>query len=213
MRILLLLSLIALAGCSTAAQRKAQAISTGNTEIETQLKACLTAAYNDPANGPIRPHEPMLPGDATLIQLADTSTVTPSEVAAINTIHPMIAACRKAELEALIHTIPGYVPILTHFYSQQDDDTILLMQRKLSWGDFSKRRRDRAAAVIAALQSETQRVAANLQQENDAELSRRQAAAAAFAQWAQTQQMINTMNRPVMTTCTATPGMANCISH
>ena len=45
-------------------------------------------------------------------------------------------------------------------------------------------------------------------------LARRQAAAQAIAQWAQTQQVINAMNRPVTTNCTNLgSGIVNCVSQ
>ncbi len=202
-----------LAGCATAAQRQFQAISSGNTQIEAQTKACATVVYNDPSLASVRPHAPMLATDATLQQLADQSFATAEEGAALTAVWPRLTACRKATLEALVSTTPGFVPILTRAYSQVDDATILLIQHKLSWGDYAKRRRDIEAASLAATQAEANRVTAGLRQENDAELARRQAAANALAQWVQTQQVINAINRPVMTTCTATPGIANCISQ
>ena len=66
----------------------------------------------------------------------------------------------------------------------------------------------------AGLQAESQRIVAGLEQSHQAELARRQAAAQAIAQWAQTQQAINAMNRPVTTNCmNLGSGMVNCVSQ
>jgi len=47
--------------------------------------------------------------------------------------------------------------------------------------------------------AEAQRIAAGLEQSNEAELARRQAAADAYLQYQQTQQIINNMNSSVNT--------------
>ena len=86
-------------------------------------------------------------------------------------------------------------------------------ERKLSWGDRVRRTRDRYLALQAELQTEERQIVAGLERSHEAELTRRQAAADAMARWAQTQQVINAMNRPVFTNCTGTGSMVNCISH
>jgi hypothetical protein len=53
----------------------------------------------------------------------------------------------------------------------------------------------------------------DLKYEHEAELARRQAALDTIARWAQTQQMINAMNRPVITSCNQFSGMVNCFSR
>lgn len=55
---------------------------------------------------------------------------------------------------------------------------------------------------------------AGLEQQHEAELARRQAALDAMARAAQTQQLINAVNRPIMTNCTNLgSGMVNCTSY
>jgi len=81
------------------------------------------------------------------------------------------------------------------------------------WGDFTKRRRDRALAAQVEIHSESQRIAGGLEQQHQSELARRQAALNAISQWAQTQQMINAMNRPVMTNCTRLGAFTSCTSQ
>jgi hypothetical protein len=74
--------------------------------------------------------------------------------------------------------------------------------------------RDRALAMQAGLQVEGQRIVAGLEQSHQAELARRQAALNAMAQWAQTQQVISAMNRPVTTNCmNLGSGIVNCVSR
>jgi hypothetical protein len=209
----MLLAALLSAGCATQAQRQYQTITTGNKTISDQMKVCAAAVYNDPAAAPIRSHEPLDIREATLTQLADTSLASPTEIDAINTQYPKLKSCQRAELDALVNTTPGFVPILTKAYSNGDDDTILLIQRKLTWGEYTKRRRDRFIALQTALQTEGQSVVAGLRQEHQAEMAQRQRAAEALAQWAQTQQLINAANRPVFTNCNAIGNSVNCMTH
>jgi len=202
-----------LAGCATAAQRQYQAMSTGNQAIMTQGKACLEAAYNSPDAAPVRAHEPFNVADASLSQLADASLATKPEIDSIMTIHPQLRACQKIALDAMLNTTPSVVPLLAKAYSEADDDILLLIKRKLSWGEYTKRRRDRSLAGQVAIQAESQRITAGLEQQHESELGRRQAALNAISQWAQTQQMINAMNRPVMTNCFGAGSMISCTTH
>src|ERR1051326_5091164 len=55
---------------------------------------------------------------------------------------------------------------------------------------------------------------AGLEQQHEAELARRQAALDTMARATQTQQLINAVNRPIMTNCTnLESGMVNCTSY
>jgi hypothetical protein len=65
-----------------------------------------------------------------------------------------------------------------------------------------------------AILRQAQHVTAGLEQQHEAELARRQAAVDAMARAAQTQQLINAVNRPVMTNCTNLgSGMVYCTSY
>ena len=54
---------------------------------------------------------------------------------------------------------------------------------------------------------------AGLERQHESELARRQAALDAMARWAQTQQVINAINRPVITNCTRAGNFTNCMSQ
>ena len=105
------------------------------------------------------------------------------------------------------------VPILTKEFAGADDDTIAFVQRKLSWGERVRRARDRALAMQTELQAEEQRIIAGLERSHEAELARLQRALDALAQWAQTQQVINAMNRPVVTNSSRVGSFKNCVSQ
>jgi hypothetical protein len=152
--------------------------------------------------------------EATLVQLFDQTLATKQEIAAVLTLHPRIQVCRKVILDGLLSTTPSVVPILAKEYAAADDDTIAVVQRKLPWGERVRRGRDRLLALQVEIQAEERRIVAGLERSHEAELARRQAAAQAIAQWAQTQQVINAMNRPVTTNCTNLgSGIVNCVSQ
>jgi hypothetical protein len=121
--------------------------------------------------------------------------------------------CRKTFLVATAQTEPGLVPILTAAYNKNDDDLLALTQRKIAWGEYVRRMRDRASETQAEIMAEDRRVTSGLQQEHRAEMEQRERAAAALAAWGQTQALINAANRPVITNCNAFGNSMNCVSH
>jgi hypothetical protein len=205
--------LVLLSGCATQAQRQYQAAATNNKEIAAQFISCTTAVANAPEAEPIRGHVPIKATDATLVQLSDSAMANKVEIAAILVLHPRIQECQRALLNGLLGSTPSFVPILTASYNKGEDDVLMLVQHKLTWGEYNKRRRDRATEIQAEIQSASQQLVGGLQHQHEAELAQRQRAAEALAQWAQTQQMINAVNRPIITNCNEFGSMLNCVSR
>src|SRR5215472_6657989 len=195
------LILTTLCGCQTSAQREYQTMKAGNETAAAEMRACVSTVYSSPEYTPLRAHLPYNVADATLQQLADASMITPREWEAILAIHPKVQQCRNTLLAALAKSTPSIVPILTQVYNRSEDDLLALSAHKLTWGQYVVRARDRSAEAQAALQAEGQRVVDRLQRENAIEIEQRQRAAEALAAWAQTQELINAANRPVITNC------------
>lgn len=202
-----------LCGCPTVAERQFQAMRTGNEQANAEMRTCLTTAYNAPNVALIRAHLPMNVDDLTLQQLADQARATSSEAQAIFMYHSDIQRCRKVFLASRARSEPALVPILISAYNKGDDDLLSLAQRQISWGEYLHRARDRAVETRAALQAANREVMSELRREDEAERERRQRAAEALAAWAQTQEMINAANRPVITNCSGFGAMVNCVSH
>jgi len=188
-------------GCATAAQRQYQAIAVNTRSVGVELKACVMAVYDAPDAAPLRPHMPADPRDVTLAQLADTSLATLQDISAILAVHARLQQCQREALDGLANATPSLVPILTAEYVRGMDNTLALIQRKETWGDFSKRRRDNAIATGAELQAEGQRITTGLEQEHEAELVRRAAAMNAFAQAAVSWAAQVQQSQPVITNC------------
>ena len=136
-----------------------------------------------------------------------------SETEAILVIYPRIQECQRTLLIGFLKSTPSFVPILASAYNRGEDDVLMLIQHKISWGEYNKRRRDRATEIQAELQSASQQIVSGLQHQHENELAQRERAAEALAQWAQTQQQISAMHRPVITNCNQAGGMVNCVSQ
>jgi len=188
-------------------------MATGNTALIEQLRTCGTELYNSPEAAVLRQHSPSDAREATLSQLADQSLPTRQEIASIMAVHARAQTCRKALLDGLVNTTPTVVPVLAKAFAAAEDDTIAFAQRRISWGERTRRSRDRIIALQAAIQGEEGRIVSGLEQSHQAELARRQEALNALSQWAQTQQMINAMNRPVFTNCSRVGSFTNCVSQ
>ena len=137
----------------------------------------------------------------TLEQLADGSRATDGEIRLLLDVHPRVEACRQQLLDGLTRSTPSFAAILATLYAKADDSFIELIRKRQSWGEHTRQARDLAIQGRSELTAEAERITSGLQQSHEAELARReaaaQAAADAFARYAQTQQIINSMNRPV----------------
>ena len=209
----LALSAFILTGCATAAQRQYQGMVINAQSAGTNIQACVQPVYESPDAAPIRPHIPMNVKDATLQQLSDKSFANDAEINAILVTHPKLNDCRQQFLTQLSQTTPSISAIWASFFAENEQHLIKLIQKQTSWGEYLSGAKLRAADVQLRLTQESQRITAGLERSHEAELARRQAAASAFAQYMQTQEIINNMNRPVVTNCNAFGNTVNCVSH
>lgn len=205
--------ILVLGGCATQAERQFQTMRADNKAAADQFNECTTAVYNDPEISVLRAHLPLKSADATLQQLSDQSYISPTEYNAVSVRHAKNKECRRVFLHYVSLSEPALVPVFISSYNKGDDALIELMQRKVTWGEYVRDGRDRAAASAAALREEHRRVVSGLKQDHEAEMARRQRATEALAAWAQTQQIINAANRPVVTNCTGFGNTVNCVSR
>jgi hypothetical protein len=128
--------------------------------IVAQSVACASALYSEPQNEPIRRHTPFNARDATATQLADRALATPDEIAAIDSLRPRLQVCQKQTVDQLSTTMPSMDAILAASYARGEGDISMLRDRRMTWGEFTTRRRDRASEVQGALKAELGRGAA-----------------------------------------------------
>ena len=171
-------------------------------------KSCLSTAYASPDAASLRVHEPFNVNDATLAQLADTSFATEAEIVSLSAAYPRFRMCQNEFIGQLEKFAPAFAPIFAENYRDADDDTVALIQRKITWGDYTRRRRDRGIAGQEAIASEERRLAAE-----------DQARAAAMIQGLATVHAINHASQPVppstptFTTRTQQGAFFNCVQQ
>jgi hypothetical protein len=137
-----------LAGCAAQQTREATAHAT----------SCLSAAYASPEAAPFRAREPFNASDATLQQLSDSSLATPEEIRSIEATFPRLKSCENRLIAELRGLAPTIAPLFAENARLAEDDMLALVERRMSWGEFTRRRRDRAIAFQALLAREQERL-------------------------------------------------------
>jgi hypothetical protein len=122
--------------------------------IMAQTFACLSALYGASDTEPIRRHISFNPAEATSDQLSDRSYATDQEISVIITYYPRLHECQQNALTPLSITMPSIVPLLSAQYAKGAEDITSLQERKLTWVDFSTRRRARAIETQGQLTTE-----------------------------------------------------------
>jgi hypothetical protein len=199
---------LSLGGCATAAQRQAFQINENTKAAQAHFIACNAAVYDEPETAPIRSHLPLNLADASLQQLTDTAKPTPDEIQALYVRYPKLHACQADYLRELAPATPTLVPVLADSFRRFDQNMIDLVELKFSWGGYLAQRKAEGVQTRRDVQETYREINAGLAQSNQAELDRRQSALNAMAAFAQTQQVINAINRP--TTCTTFGNTTTC---
>jgi hypothetical protein len=156
----------------------------------------------------------------TLSQLADESLPTDEDAKMIIALHNDMAPCRERLIEDTVKITPGFIPTMLQFYNASDLILVDLIQRKITWGEANKRRSANINKFMEKMQAVGYQIDRELAASNQAELAQRQAALNALSQWAQqqqvlmqNQQMMNSLNRPVITNCTRIGNSIKCSSY
>lgn len=216
----ILLPLALLAGCATAAQRQAETIKTTIAATQQQANACFDAVNSDPAYAEIGRHVPLNNvRQASLTQQTDKSYVTPHEVDLLSARRERLLPCRKALIDGFMVAPPIGV-VWMDYYAKADANLLELAKRSVTWGDYVTRQKTLVDETQPRLVAAGQKLDAGLRAEHQQEMQQRAAAAQAFSNAMyqqqllnQNQQMINNMNRPVMTNCNRFGNSVNCTSY
>src|SRR5262249_1844518 len=142
------------------------------------------------------------------------------DVQVIIAIHNEAASCREQAIEDYMKIAPGIVPTLVQSYHMFDFITVELIQRKITWGEANKRLLAGRDELRVKLQAAAVQIDRELAASHQAELAQRQAALNALSQWThqqqvllQNQQLISTLNRPLITNCTNYGDSIHCSSY
>ena len=163
----------------------------------------------------LAPNDPDAVNKMTLDRFA-----TESEKNDLLHLHSLSSVCRKTYLENLAKVHPDFTALVAKQYAERDETLVYIMKNAMTIGEANEVTNKR----LSNLQSEWNSVATNIIQQLDSahqsELQNRQRAAAAMQQWnyqqqqlLQNQQLINSVNRPIMTNCSYIGNNINCLSH
>src|SRR3990172_7406370 len=196
-------------GCATMAQKRLASINADFQAAEQRAFACLQHIETNPSYKGISRHAPLTGRIiATIEQLADDATPTEEEVKVIVAHHNDLSQCRARGIEDLMKIVPSFVSIIVPAYFESDLITVELIKRKITWGEAARRRAVIKNEMMAKGHAELLRIFQEYSRSHEAELQQRQAALYVLSNWAyqqqllmQNQQLINSLNRPVMTNC------------
>lgn len=206
-------SVLALSGCMTSSQQRANHISEVWKATITEAKACSHAVFDAPESAPIRARRPFDIRDATLQQLNDGSFASNDEIKAIYATYPKLQACRRSAVDALAPVTPTVVPIFSESFHADDENLLALVNRKQTWGQYIQKEQENLNVYGKELSAEIQRISTGLRQSYQAEVAQRQQAIQEFQTYLQNQQLINAVNRPAYTTCSTFGNTTNCVGQ
>lgn len=210
----IILVLILITGCQTAAIKKARWIHSNMKAWNQGIKTCHENVENKPAYQSLFSRSPR-PKNITPMHMADTSIPTKEDVKNIIAVYNEDAQCRKQAIEGLSGIVPSLVPITVDAYRTADLVTADLIERKITWGEANKRKSAIQSDFQAKWQAEESRIKKELKMVHRAEIENRQAALHAVGnslqEWGkqqqaqaermQNQQLIDDLNRPRSTNC------------
>lgn len=136
-RTLLLIACVAVAGCSTGAQREYNRIGNVISDEQKKYNECYEAAEKNPKIAPIRSKLPG-PDGISLLQLADKSYITKKQRNALLAYSQLTTPCRKIALTTANATTPLIMPVLSKGFAEQDEVYLKLIEGKISWGQATK---------------------------------------------------------------------------
>ncbi len=209
-------SLVALAGCATNAQRRAQSMRSSLTAIGAAASKCIGAVNAEPKFSPLWVRTPIPPSSPTMEQLADSSYATANEVTLVDAYHDAILPCRDTIL-AQLDSVDSRVGLLFgRTFNDEDSIVLSLVQRKITWGESNQKLQQLVQAGRQELRNVGSQIDGELAEQNAAELAHRaevaQAIGQALSAAAQAAQAAQAA-RPIVTTCSGGTGYATCVTR
>jgi hypothetical protein len=212
MRSALILALALVVGaCATEAQREAGRMSEAGQAALDSAKQCM-ARYTASADyQSLKDKLPPLSEPAPMSLLANHERPSTAEAETLIRVHrEYVTPCRQIIVEGMNRMHPGIGGAYASNYAAADAEYVKLVRREISWGDYALARERESAALQQRVAAIDAAVKKDLTQSHEAELQRRQASAAAMAQWSYQQQVIAALNRPAPVRTTPTMATTNC---
>jgi len=175
----------------TAAQQQYNNISAQMSAAGQALASCARANFYSSDYDLIRKHTALDVKELTLEQLTDKSHATQEEIQAILAVHPKAEACRAEYVRSITPVAPSLAALAAQLYNNAERNLIDLIENKKNYGEWATTNKTLVVEYLVSYNKESQIIISGLNQSHQAEMAQRQAAANAFAQYMQTQQLIS----------------------
>ncbi len=142
--------------------------------LSREALACRRSVASDPQYQMIAARMPLVRLYlATLAQMADTRFATDDEINALALWTHAIQTCREHLVDAVLRQTPASLAPFITSWNEQDQVFVLLVRRKLAWGEAVLRLRTVEAELFSKLTDQAVQIAAELNRNKQAELSRK----------------------------------------
>jgi hypothetical protein len=220
------LLIIALLGCTTAAQDKAAYMRQNLPSAIQKGSVCFRGINDNPKYQHIVERMAVKNlRNPSLSQLTDEGFVEDEEIILIVSMHNEMADCREQAVKAHMDVNPGIIPILTQSWQAADVVWADLITRTITFGEANKKRSAIVSDFSLKINAQMDHLYRDLAAAHYAEVQQTQAAFSALAQWSQQQQMLmqnqqfinavnrNAISRPVITNCYSVGNSVQCTSY
>lgn len=211
--------ILLLTACATQAQKQAQNLVNQVNYAKTEAEKCISQVQKKDVYTRVDQFLILSPNDPHAIEkMTIDRFATEGEKNDLLQLHSLLFVCRKEYLENLTKAHPDFAAVVANALAQSDENIVHIMKNEMTLG----RANEEKNKILSAAQNKWNSVAANItQQLNSAhlsELQNRQRAAAAMQQWSYQQQLLNSLNRPVIhapvtTNCHQFGNTINCQSY
>lgn len=222
-----LLAVLVLGGCGmTAAQQRVESIQNGVNSAQLSHNSCIDALRADPVLADFSSRYPEYESSAPSSQLDSPAMVTEDIRPVFAEAHRRVIACRQAYRRAMDAAYPEAGAVVAAEMAAIDRDWSAMVSGQITIGQAIRRANERDHQYQAQMAYVNNQVGANLQARHATELQNRATAAAALSAAAvgmaavaqahqqayQQQQLINAINRPVITNCNRFGSSVSCTS-
>lgn len=194
-----LLTLCALAACTTASQMRGKEIARSNVSAVDDMRTCVELIYAAPGFEAARRHLPSDFPHATLEQETDPSLAKDPEISAVLLAHPQLGACRQTFLDKIGAISPSLVPAYATIFALSESSLFEVMQKRKSWGDHVRDVKVLLKKADTEIDEDIKKAAGGLSQDPKAVLARKDETDKALLVYQQTQKALSTMRRPIIT--------------
>ena len=209
------------AACATQAQKQAQIITSQLNYTNAEAEKCIAQIKKEDVYLRVNQFAILDLNDPdAVIKMTIDRFATESEKNDLLQLHSLITGCRKQILENLAKVHPDFTALMAKKFAEADENLVYIMKNDMTLGEANEVTNKRLSDLQSEWNSVAKNIAQQLESANQSELLNRQRAAAAMQQWSyqqqlllQNQQLINSVNRPIMTNCNYIGNSINCLSH